>query len=753
MKPITLRSFSTAWMLMIMCTAAPPADAEIIVNSLQDSPTPGPGEITLRRALETAADGEPIVFAAELDGGTIELSVIGAEHTVLKGEVMGFDYTNNISYLIGYFERDYGRSALYSTNDVVIDASALSNGITVAWPAANTNNARILAVYGDLSLNNVSITGGHSVSHTNVAAVGGHEQHTTRGRGGGLAVWGTARLESCRVYSNACSATAMDPGRDAGLFGGGIYADVLQISNCIISANSVTGVGVSGGGVFSVGGAGSDATESALERSTLSGNVIAGIFAYGAGVYSDGGGIGNLKTLRLENCTIAENLVDLYSGAPFLYGSGYWRGGGVYMSNGRLVMRSCTVVNNHVNGAPRELELSKANLAGGVAATIGNAHAAESMTIGHSIITGNTVQEYRGERYNEDVYTGSLLHFFSEGHNRIGIINFDQILVPVGEAHWKSLCRKHYPKQGDRENILLRDAVDITYGSVRSSRIRSRGVNAGQPVVLYYKPWLASIDQIPASSYTVAHTLAEYWIPSVFTTDNFPAILLGRLENHYGMPDFASTFTADFEAFLSAVDTDDTREGLQPYTQPDGTPILTLADTLWFGPDATWPSKTENYPYIEFWHRLDGALKEAGIEGMGSALLDDAAWQELFDPGLLSENAGILFSSSEAHAVVTPATVDQSGMIRPANGLSDIGAIEYHPEPDPLLRMEGGHSADKEFLLRWNGYPASSYTVWSTSSLTSEWTKAAEHITNALPFNVYTGAFQHAHRFFQVEKE
>ena len=102
--------------------------------------------------------------------------------------------------------------------------------------------------------------------------------------------------------------------------------------------------------------------------------------------------------MELTNCTIARNLVDALPGLPsFMYGIGYWRGGGVYMSNGSTRIHGCTIVENEVYGTPRTDSLGKPNLAGGVAATIGNAHAVEDMIIGHSVIAGNTVHEV-GER-------------------------------------------------------------------------------------------------------------------------------------------------------------------------------------------------------------------------------------------------------------------------------------------------------------------------------------------------------------------
>ena len=133
----------------------------------------------------------------------------------------------------------------------------------------------------------------------------------------------------------------------------------------------------------------------------------------------------------------------------------------------------------------------------------------------------------------------------------------------------------------------------------------------------------------------------------------------------------------EFEAFLAAVDLDTDAPGLQPYRDPSGRPILTLADTHWFGPAVTWPRELYNHPYIHFWHRLDDALLDAQLPGMGPETLGDAAWEALFSSGPLAENPGIrmtLLRQSGPQAQLAP--VDQAGALRPANVLGDIGAIE-----------------------------------------------------------------------------
>jgi len=653
----------------------PDALPGIVVNSLEDVEEPSEGMVTLRSALALAADGEPIFFDPTLDGGTIELSIVGEEATVLRGEVMGMrdEPSGPVSYLEGYFNRNYGKSALYARKSVIIDASALPLGITLSWVGGPATQARVLAVYGDLTMVNVSVTGGRSVAEE-IMTDNPDRQPWTLGRGGGVAVWGTARLVNCKLYNNYCEGD-FESSRDRGAFGGGLYANIVDMENCIISGNSVLGGGAAGGGVFSVGGRDVDETTSTIERSSITGNRISGLFTYGGGVYSDGGGIGNLKTLELTNSTIARNIVDPAPVLPsFILGIGYWRGGGVYMSNGHLLMQSCTVVENEVFGLPRTDDLGKPNLAGGIAATIGNAHAAENMTIGHSVIAGNTVHEIDGTSYNQDIFTGSLLYFHSMGYNRIGIINFDQMLVPVGETTWASLCRRHYPKEGDNDGVDVADVLNLDSGITQSELILSAGVDAPNPVVLHYEPQENAIDQVPMFSYSTSEIYAEY---SYNGTDNFLAILLGRIENHYGLTDFASNFTGDFETFLQTVDTDDETAGMQPYTDPLGNPILTLAATQWFGPSKTWPKELSNYPYIEFWHRLDIALRAESIPGMGPELLGDDAWEALFSSGPLVENEDIIMSvTTDSPFTVFMQEVDQIGTERPVDTLGDIGAIE-----------------------------------------------------------------------------
>jgi len=649
----------------------------IVVNSSQDTATPPEGTITLRSALASAASGQAIVFDQNLDGDTIELSIVGEDHTILKGEVMGMrnEPSGPVSYLVGYFNRDYGRSALYARKNVVIDASGLPSGITLAWVGGAGNQARVLAVYGNLTMTNVAVTGGRSATE-DISTGNPDDQPWTLARGGAVAVWGVARFVNCKLYDNHCEGD-FDSSRDRGAFGGGLYANMVNLTDCVISGNTVLGGGAAGGGVFSVGGAGISATTATIEQSAITGNRISGLFTYGGGVYSDGGGIGNRKTMVLTNVTIARNIVEPPPGMPaFLLEMGYWRGGGIYMSNGYLAIRACTVVENEVYGVPRTDSLGKPNLAGGIAATIGNAHAVEDLTISHSIVTGNTVHEIGGSSYGHDIFTGSLFYFKSKGYNRFGVLDFSQMLVPIGQWNWLSLCRRHFPKQGDIDGIAVADVLDLAGGITRSGTILSAGIDAPDPAVLHYAPMAGALDQVPPSFYNITETYADFAI-APGAINNFLRIVLDRIEAHYGLGGFADEFTAAFEAFLQTVDTDGATPGAQPYTNPGGNPILTLAATQWFGPAQTWPQKLYNYPYIEFWHRLDLALADEFIPGMGPELLGDNAWTVLFASGALTENSAITMRvNTAAHSVDLMPDHDQIGTERPLGTHGDIGAIE-----------------------------------------------------------------------------
>ena len=212
--------------------------------------------------------------------------------------------------------------------------------------------------------------------------------------------------------------------------------------------------------------------------------------------------------------------------------------------------------------------------------------------------------------------------------------------------------------------------------SAQAGSVLSAGVAPGTPAVLHYVPRGPAVDALPATPYTVDDVLADYSL-AAGATDDFLAIVLARLEAHYGLTDFASDRQVAFEAFLQSVDLDDEAPGLQPYLDPGGTPILTLADTLFFGPSESWPKELANHPYIHFWHQLDEALAAHGLPGMGSELMGDDVWSALFAAGPLVENPDIRMNLGISTSdEVAPSALDQTGSLRPVGGAADVGAIE-----------------------------------------------------------------------------
>jgi hypothetical protein len=600
-----------------------PPNPDLVVNSLEDNAAPPAGTVTLRSAIESAGAGDTITFDESLDGGTILLSVVGAEHSTLMGEV----YVNNV--FSGYQERDYGKSALYADHSLTIDASDLPQGITFQWNGGGASHARVLAVYGDLTMRNVTISSGYSVAE---AIVGGTQPYTLA-RGGGLAVWGTAELYDCTIAGNTCFGES-GSARDRGTYGGGIYANGLDLNDCVISGNSAIAYGAGGGGIYSVGGAdhsNSRGNDTSLTRCTISGNRVTAQHAYGGGIFTLSGGPNNLATMFLTNCTIARNLVQDHPDFPQA-GQWYTRGGGIYMGGGSLWMTACTIAENAVSG---ELALfsGKPNLGGGgICATIGNAHTVETAWLQNSIVVGNTLNGAA-----EDWFAGSILDLFSQGYNIVGRVDFSWILVPVPD--WMMSSRKRWPKVGDHDGVALLDALNVN-GAHYHGSVLSAGTDAGQPAILWYPPSDLAADKIPSQEYRVTYVNAGY---SGFgqPTDDFLNYVILQLRQEYG-----AILGADF-----------------------GDEFGDMTGTTWYGPAVTWPSNPQNAAWIAFWHNLDTAIGNS----LGMVILGDDFW-DTFTSGPLGDNIHITISHNTKPFRME--TTDQRGNPRPNGTTGDIGAIE-----------------------------------------------------------------------------
>jgi len=603
---------------------SPPPSNELVVNSAEDVAQPAAGTVTLRSALDQATTGQSINFDSTLNGATIELSIIGEEHTALLAE------TYSGMTFQGYAERDYGKSALFARKNVILDASSLPDGITIKWTGGDATPARVLAVYGNLTLRNVSITGGYSQAD---AISGSTTQPYTLARGGGLAVWGTLTLDHSSVYGNKIVGDN-EASRDRGAYGGGIYANGLQLTNSIVSGNTALGYGAAGGGIYSVGGAdntGGHGNDTSLSQCVISGNRVTAQHAYGGGVFTLSGGPNNLATMTITNCTIARNLAEDNPNLPDA-GQFYYRGGGVYMGGGSLAVTSSTIAENEVDGT-LAIFSGKPNMGGGgVSATIGNAHVVEDVRLQHSIVIGNKMNGAPA-----DWFAGSLINFYSNGYNRIGAFDFSQILVPCPE--WMDLSRKHYPEPGDTDGLALADVLDLNTIQHHST-ILSAGTDAGQPIVLWYSPGSAATDQIPSAQYSFNIIRAGYEGYGV-ATDDFLNHLLDKLRTEH-----EDELGADF-----------------------GSEFGDLTGTTWYGPAQTWPSDPQNAPWIALWHALDTDLNGR----LGIAGLNDNFWAT-YQTGPVSLNVSITVTSEAYSAQLINS--DQQGHSRPHGGKGDVGAIE-----------------------------------------------------------------------------
>jgi hypothetical protein len=286
---------------------------------------------------------------------------------------------------------------------------------------------------------------------------------------------------------------------------------------------------------------------------------------------------------------------------------------------------------------------------GGIAATVGNAHVVEDITIRHSIVAGNTLNGAA-----EDLFTGSVLHFYSNGYNLVGKIDFSQILVPI--PPWWSLSRKHWPKAGDMDNVAASDVLDLP-NVARHVSIRSVGTDNGQPAVLWYPPKGSALDKIPAGGYMVDNiVLAQYSIAPGAKDDFLPFVLDNMLSTGYygGIlgPGFGAAYRATFGAAHGNLD-----------------------NVVWYMDPARWPADSRNIPWIDFWRGLDNAIGGS----LGTAQLGDDFWGYRRTGTIpLTDNVSMTVTSTSS-GPYWPSVSDQLGNPRPNGAASDIGAIERIP--------------------------------------------------------------------------
>lgn len=324
----TWARFPLAALILSLSGFAIPAFAIEVANT-NDS-----GSGSLRQAILDAAPGETITFAPTLDGMTVRLT---------SGQ-------------------------LSIDRDLVIDASALANGIVISGDADSSGTPSA----GDSRVFDV---GAFTVEFRALTIRDGKAGDGSLGdggqRGGGIYNAGDLTLVDCLVTGN-------ETGR------GGDISDM---------GSAFAGGGGHGGGIYSLGG-----TTLTLRNSTVSenragdgGEADSQGFgdAFGGGGGS-GGGIFCAGTVTLVDCEIRGNVAGdggaATGGVPSIEGQGGFGGGIAIAGNdAHLVVRNSTVAGN-VAGQDYAF-------GGGISATY-----AGTVTIVNSTIAGNQVPGPHAER-------------------------------------------------------------------------------------------------------------------------------------------------------------------------------------------------------------------------------------------------------------------------------------------------------------------------------------------------------------------
>jgi hypothetical protein len=240
---------------------------------------------------------------------------------------------------------------------VTSEITIQGNGRTIRRVPSDPDQFRLLAInaYGNLTLNNVTLTGGHAQGNggavmnasgaltINNSTLSGN----TAGQGGGIySFHGDLQITDSALSDNAAhaggamnlfatAATIADSafsGNTAAQSGGGLFilSGTQTITNSIVSGNSA---GFAGGGISSI------SADLTINNSTLSGNsaLLGGAFhQYGfespatindsvlsgntAGF--DGGGVfvGEFTTLTINRSTLSDNSAAQEGGAAYSYG-------------------------------------------------------------------------------------------------------------------------------------------------------------------------------------------------------------------------------------------------------------------------------------------------------------------------------------------------------------------------------------------------------------------------------------------------
>lgn len=86
----------------------------------------------------------------------------------------------------------------------------------------------------------------------------------------------------------------------------------------------------------------------------------------------------------------------------------------------------------------------------------------------------------------------------------------------MGQRDWLSLCRRHFPREGDEDGVLLADVLKLQNGVTHSASILSAGVDAAIPAALHYEPQGSTLLSISTRS---TRDCSRTWSPNL---SNYP---------------------------------------------------------------------------------------------------------------------------------------------------------------------------------------------------------------------------------------
>ncbi|MBQ6157952.1 MAG: hypothetical protein IJJ20_02950 [Thermoguttaceae bacterium] len=305
--------------------AAPTEAVTRVVNTLEDPAEWDTADnvVSLREAIDAAADGDTITFASELTGGTVTLS--GKQLEVDKAITIDASSVGGITIDAGGQSRVFHVGGGNEANPVELIGLTITGGKYGGEGGAIWNYGVLTVTNTAISGNSAGWGGGIYNSSGTLTVIGSTVTGNAANYGGGISNYGILTVTDTAISGNSAD------------WGGGIYngSDTLTVIGSTVSENTANSYG---GGIYNRGTL--KLTESAISGNsadwgggiinysllTITSTVVSGNTAgSGGGIYSYsgtmtftdsvisgntadyGGGISNLGTVKFTGVTISGN--------------------------------------------------------------------------------------------------------------------------------------------------------------------------------------------------------------------------------------------------------------------------------------------------------------------------------------------------------------------------------------------------------------------------------------------------------------